>query len=219
MSEPQMFGPAQRKVCDIFLGLGAAMLVFGVTMGAWKDVETVYVFAVLGGSVVLFGVALALLVKLQAYRNPDAAAAEPAPDAQAGPASAPALKAELGRALKAEPGPSSAPAPSPARQSEPAPGAAPGLPPPPTVGSTTAAKALPVPDAKSEASADAGADVAMLMNTTLGELLLSTIRKDPQGAAQLFAQAISRAQAPLAETPARAAQVEPLPGAKAGLSA
>src|SRR5665213_1191724 len=68
------------------------------------------------------------------------------------------------------------------------------------------AKAAPQPDAKAAPPAEAKAgpepgdntDVAKLMNTTLGDVLLAGILKDPQGAGRIIAEAITHAETPIA---------------------
>jgi hypothetical protein len=71
-------------------------------------------------------------------------------------------------------------------------------------------KAHPQPEAIVESQAKTkaqnhssdNADVVTLMNTTVGDLLLTAVRKDPEGAKRLFAQAGLQVEAPTAAAPA-----------------
>src|ERR1039458_2979915 len=83
MPEPKPLSPAQKKICYIFQSLGAVMLAFGLYMGFVKDSGSVFVFALLGGSVALFAVPLSMLLKLRPYRILDPAKAESKPEAKA----------------------------------------------------------------------------------------------------------------------------------------
>src|ERR1019366_9432342 len=95
MPEPQPLSPPQKKIW-YFLALGAVVLAFGLFMGFVKHGNSVFVFALLGGSVALFAVALTLFLKLRAS-NPvlDPAKAEPPPE----------VKNDIQAEVKAEPPP------------------------------------------------------------------------------------------------------------------
>ena len=81
------------------------------------------------------------------------------------------------------------------------------------------AKAEPQPQAKAEPEAEAEpkpqakADTAALLNTSLGDLLVAGLSKDPADAGRLIAAAITQAEAPIAA--AKAPEAEPEPDAKA----
>ena len=137
MPEPKPLSPAQKKICYIFQSLGAVMLAFGLYMGFVKDSGSVFVFALLGGSVALFAVPLSMLLKLHPYRILDPAKAESKPEA----------KAESKPGTKTEPMPE--------------------------------AKAESKPETKAEPMPDANTDAPPLMNTTLSDLLLAALIKDP----------------------------------------
>jgi hypothetical protein len=113
------------------------MLAFGLYMGFVKDSGSVFVFALLGGSVALFAVPLSMLLKLRPYRILDPAKAESKPEA----------KAESKPGTKTEPMPE--------------------------------AKAESKPETKAEPMPDANTDAPPLMNTTLSDLLLAALIKDP----------------------------------------
>ena len=57
-------------------------------------------------------------------------------------------------------------------------------------------KAAPGRETKPEPSAEAGAAVDKLVNTTLGDILLAGVLKDPESAGRIVAEAISHAEAP-----------------------
>src|ERR1035437_4978412 len=145
MPEPKPLSPAQKKICYIFQSLGAVMLAFGLYMGFVKDSGSVFVFALLGGSVALFAVPLSMLLKLRPYRILDPAKAESKPEA------------------KAESKPKAKPESKPGTKTEPMP----------------EAKAESKPETKAEPMPDANTDAPPLMNTTLSDLLLAALIKDP----------------------------------------
>jgi H+-transporting ATPase len=116
---------------------------------------------------------------------------------------------------KAEPKPEAAPEAkaTPDAKAEPKPETAP------------EAKAAPQPDAKAEAKPEAEpkpqakADVAALLNTSLGDLLVAGLIKDPEDAGRLIAAAIAQAEAPIAAVKTHEADAEFKPDAKAEPSA
>ncbi len=178
MPEPQPLSPAKMKVCYIFLALGAVTLAFGLYMGFMKDGGSVVVFVLLGGSIALFALALLPHAKLYTYRIFNSATAEPQPEAKTEPQ--PKAKAEPEAEGKTEPQPEAKIEPQPKATAEPQP----------------EATAEPQPEAKAESQPEAKIEVATLMNTTLGELLLATLIKDPEIAGRIVAQAIRQAEAP-----------------------
>ncbi|MGB8842664.1 MAG: plasma-membrane proton-efflux P-type ATPase [Aliidongia sp.] len=85
------------------------------------------------------------------------------------------------------------------------------------------AKADPTPDAETEAPTStapaaaqpsANADMAALVDMTLGDLILAAVLKDPEAAGRLVAQAITQAEPP--DAGAQRSEAEPKPDAKAG---
>jgi H+-transporting ATPase len=60
------------------------------------------------------------------------------------------------------------------------------------------AKAAPAAEVKAGAEPDDNTDVAKLMNTTLGDVLLAGVLKDPQGAGRIIAEAITDAETAIA---------------------
>jgi ribonuclease E len=71
------------------------------------------------------------------------------------------------------------------------------------------ANAEPKPEAKSEPKPEANADVTTLMNTTLGDVLLAGLAKDPENVGRIVAAAITQAEASIAATKAPEADAKP----------
>jgi hypothetical protein len=139
----------------------------------------------------------------KAETKPDAKAAtpaqakvEPTPETKAAPQ--PDAKTAPAAEVKAEPAPEAKAAPQPNDKAAPAAEA--------KAGPAPEAKAAPQPDAKVAPPAqvkagpepDDNTDVAKLMNTTLGDVLLAGVLKDPQGAGRIIAEAITHAETPIA---------------------
>jgi hypothetical protein len=99
----------------------------------------------------------------------------------------PGAKAEPEPEAKGEPQPEAKAAPSPAAKAEP---------PPET-------KAMPIPEPGENT------DITKLMHTTLGDVLLAGILKDPQGAGRMIAEAITHAEAPIAVAKTPEGNAEP----------
>ena len=133
-------------------------------------------------------------VKLLAYKVLDTSKAEPKPEAKT--PSRPAADAKPRPEAKAEPKPDAA-KPQPEAKAEPEPD-----------------DAKPQPEAKAEPKPDADTAVAALLNTSLGELLMAGIAKDPEDAGRIIAAAIAQAEVPIANAKAPRAKVEPEAGAK-----
>jgi hypothetical protein len=188
MPEPQPLSPPQKKIW-YFLVVGAVVLAFGLYMGFVKNGDPVFVFALLGGSVALFAFALTLFLKLRGS-NPvlDPAKAEPPPE----------VRNETQTEIKAEPHPEVKNETQTEVKAEPPPEIKDETQTEVKVEAQPEAKAETRPEAKSEIQEEASADVKRLMNTTLGELLLTTLLKDPEGAGRIVAQAIIQAEAPMA---------------------
>ena len=124
--------------------------------------------------------------------------AEPKPEAKAAPK--PEAKAEPKSEAKAEPKSVAKAEPKPEAKAEP----------------KSVAKAAPQPEAKTaktEPKFEANTDVATLMNTTLGDVLLAGLAKDPESVGRIVAQAINRAETPIAA--AKAPEADAKPDAKA----
>ena len=156
--------------------------------------------------------------KLKAKGEPEAkpvpkpeAGAEPQSEAKAAPQ--PEAKAEPKPKAKATPRPEAKAAPQPEAKDEPKP----------------ETKAAPQPEAKAEPKPEtepkpeAKTGIATLLDTSLGDLLVAGLIKDPEDAGRMIAAAITQAEAPIAavkapETkaePEPETEVEPEPGAKA----
>lgn len=83
MRQTQPVGLAQKKSDYTLLALGTAALVLGFYVGFARPSDTVLVFALLGGSVVLFVAALSRLLKRLGYRVVIVSSAEVRPAASA----------------------------------------------------------------------------------------------------------------------------------------
>ena len=124
---------------------------------------------------------------------------------------------------KIEPTPDAKATPQAGAKVEPTPGAKTMLQPDAKAAPQPAAKVEPKPEAKTMPQADANTDVAKLLNTTLGEILLTGVLKDPAVAGHIIADAIAQAEKPLAAESAPHAKAasqsdvktEPKPDAKA----
>ena len=117
---------------------------------------------------------------------------DPQPEAKAAPSpeTTPAPQSEA----KAEPQPDEAKAaPSPSVKAEPPPEATP----------------PPQPEAKAEPKPGDNTDITKLMNTTLGDVLLAGILKDPDSAGRIIAEAIAHAETPVAAAKAPEAEAGP----------
>jgi hypothetical protein len=102
----------------------------------------------------------------------------------------PAAKNEPQPGAKAETKPEAKPVPPPENKAEPAPEA--------KAAPQPDAKAAPAAEAKTAPEPDDNADVKKLMNTTLGDVLLAGVLKDPQVAGRIIAEAITHAETPIA---------------------
>jgi H+-transporting ATPase len=148
----------------------------------------------------------------KAQPKPEAKAA-PQPEAKAQPK--PEAKAAPQPEAKAEPKPETKAAPQPEARAEPKSEIKAAPQPEAKAQPKTEAKAAPQPEAKAEPKPETNSDVATLMNTTLGDVLLAGLAKDPESVGRIVAQAINQAETPIAA--ATAPEAEPKPGAKAEL--
>jgi H+-transporting ATPase len=129
------------------------------------------------------------------------AKAVPKPDAKAEPkvetkaAPQPEPKAEPKTEAKAEPKPEAKAEPKPVAKAEP----------------EVETKAAPQPKAKAEPKPQANTDAATLLNTSLGDLLVAGLVKDPEDAGRVIAAAIAAGAPSVA---AKAPEAEPKPEAK-----
>jgi H+-transporting ATPase len=128
---------------------------------------------------------------------------EPKPEAKAAPKSE--TRAVPQPEAKAAPKPEAIAEPQPEAKAEPKPEA--------KAAPQPEAKAEPKPEAKAEPKPETNTDVATLMNTTLGDVLLAGLAKDPESVGRIVAQAINQAETPIAA--ATAPEAEPEPEAKA----
>jgi hypothetical protein len=99
---------------------------------------------------------------------------------------------------KAAPSPSAKAAPQPDAKAAPAAEAKAELAPEAKAAPQADAKVAPPAQVKAGPEPDDNTDVAKLMNTTLGDVLLAGVLKDPQGAGRIIAEAITHAETPIA---------------------
>ena len=159
--------------------------------------------------------------------KPEAKADEPKPEAKAAPQ--PEAKAELKPEAKAELKPEAKAEPQPEAEAEPKPEAKAAPQPETEAEPKPQAKAAPQTEAKggpkpeTEPKPEAKAGVVTLLDTSLGDLLVAGLVKDPEDAGRMIAAAITQAMAPIAAAKASATkaesktgtEAEPKPGAKA----
>ena len=160
----------------------------------------------------------------KAAPQPDAKT-EPQPEAKTEPK--PEAKAEPKLEAKAKPKPEAKAEPKPEAKAAARSDAKAGPQPEAKAGPTPEAKAAPksetraVPQAEAKAGLslepkpETNTDVATLMNTTLGDVLLAGLAKDPESVGRIVAQAINRAETPIAA--AKAPDADAKPNAKAEL--
>jgi H+-transporting ATPase len=211
-----------------FWSIRPARILWGAVVGTQMVATLIAVYGVFmtplgwGWAGFVWGYALAWFlvndrVKLLAYRifDPVKAApqteakAAPQPEAKAEPKSE--TKAAPQPEAKAEPKPEAKAAPQPEAKAETKPDAKAEPKPEAKAAPKPEAKAGPQPDAKpkpeaktgkTEPKSEANTDVATLMNTTLGDVLLAGLAKDPESVGRIVAQAINQAETPIAATKA-----------------
>jgi len=161
-------------------------------------------------------------VKLLAYRILDPAKAGPKLEAKEGPQLGAEAKPEAEAEAKPEPEAKAEPKPKPEAKPEPQPaaGAKPEAEPKPKAEAEPKPEAKPEPQPAAEAKPEAEpkpevkADVAALLNTTLGEILVAGLVKDTEDAGRLIAQGIIQTEARIAAVKAPEAEAAPEPEAK-----
>ena len=79
----------------------------------------------------------------------------------------------------------------------------------------TGAEAESKSEAGTEPKPEAKAGVAALLNTSLGDLLLAGLVRDPEDAGRIIAAAITQAEAPVATAKAPETKAEPKPETEA----
>jgi outer membrane biosynthesis protein TonB len=201
MAEPTLFDPALKKVCRILLGLGAAILTLDLYLGFVKHANSALVFSLLGITTMVFAAVLFVLLKPSAFAFLGSAKSAPEPKAAVAP--------EPTAAVNAEPAVAVAPEPTAAVNAEPAAAVAPE----PTAAVEAQPKAAAIPQSETKAESPAepapqttpagksgpqlepNADLGKLLDTTLGDILVAALRKDPEGAGRIFARAVTQADA------------------------
>jgi outer membrane biosynthesis protein TonB len=201
MPEPTLLDPALKKVCSILLGLGAAVLTLDLYLGFIKHANSALVFSLLGITMVVFATVLFMLLQPSAFAFLSSAKSAPEPKATVAP--------EPTAAVNPEPEATVAPEPTAAVNPEPEATVAPE--PKDAVEAQPKAEAIPQPEtkveppaepapqtrpaAKSEPQLGPNTDLGKLLDTTLGDILVAALRKDPEGAGRIFARAVTQADA------------------------
>jgi len=194
--------PITDRNCGILLCIGAVLLASALYLGLAKGGSALLFFVILGGSIAAFAMVLVILRKSRALRlrasgkseSQSAAKSDPKHE----PETAPELNAKPEINMDAKPmlivetvdetkkGHDSEAKPLSTREIK--------------------AEAAGVSSTDDPAVAHADADcsnnsgIALLMNTTLGELLLTTLLQDPEGAGRYVTHAILHAQASSSST-------------------
>jgi hypothetical protein len=183
--------PAVQRACYLLLAGGVVVFAVALYVGFVRHGNSALVFSLLGVTTLVFSFTVFILVKPGAFAFIGAGKDKPPADSD--------------KAQGAEPGADPQPVAEAVPKSEPE--AAPTAkvkdePPaeskdePPAESQVQAA-----PAAKGAAETPVKTDLAILMNTTLGDVLLAALRNDPEGAGQIFARAITQAEVavPVAE--------------------
>jgi hypothetical protein len=200
LPEPNSLSTTERNVCTLSLCLGGLVLAAALWIGFGKGGNAVLIFTLFALDIALFAVPLVLLLKVRARRtgNPN-----PVPEVNSGPEAQ--GKPEPGPDAPAQRLPDAQPEPLP--ESKAAPKSA------VRAGPESEVIAKPKPQARSESLPETklqpkpgaqAADASLLMRTTIGEILLAAIAKDPDGAQRVLTQALTNSQR-LATTPVEVA--------------
>jgi hypothetical protein len=217
MPEPTLLDPALKKVCSILLGLGAAVLTLDLYLGFIKHANSALVFSLLGITMVVFATVLFMLLQPSAFAFLSSAKSAPEPKATVAPEPTAAVNPEPEATVAPEPTaavnpePKATVAPEPTAAVNPEPEATVASEPKDAVEAQPKAEAIPQPEtkveppaepapqtrpaAKSEPQLGPNTDLGKLLDTTLGDILVAALRKDPEGAGRIFARAVTQADA------------------------
>jgi outer membrane biosynthesis protein TonB len=201
MPEPTLLDPALKKVCSILLGLGAAVLTLDLYLGFIKHANSALVFSLLGITMVVFATVLFMLLQPSAFAFLSSAKSAPEPEATVAPEPTAAVNPEPEATVAPEPTAAVNPEPEATVASEPkdaveAQPKAEAIPQPETKVEPPAEPAPQTrPAAKSEPQLGPNTDLGKLLDTTLGDILVAALRKDPEGAGRIFARAVTQADA------------------------
>jgi outer membrane biosynthesis protein TonB len=217
MPEPTLLDPALKKVCSILLGLGAAVLTLDLYLGFIKHANSALVFSLLGITMVVFATVLFMLLQPSAFAFLSSAKSAPEPKATVAPEPTAAVNPEPEATVAPEPTaavnpePKATVAPEPTTAVNPEPEATVASEPKDAVEAQPKAEAIPQPEtkveppaepapqtrpaAKSEPQLGPNTDLGKLLDTTLGDILVAALRKDPEGAGRIFARAVTQADA------------------------
>ena len=201
MPEPTLLDPALKKVCSILLGLGAAVLTLDLYLGFIKHANSALVFSLLGITMVVFATVLFMLLQPSAFAFLSSAKSAPEPKATVAPEPTAAVNPEPEATVAPEPTAAGNPEPEATVASEPkdaveAQPKAEAIPQPETKVEPPAEPAPQTrPAAKSEPQLGPNTDLGKLLDTTLGDILVAALRKDPEGAGRIFARAVTQADA------------------------
>jgi hypothetical protein len=167
MPEPNLLDPALQEVCRILLTVGAGVFGLGLYLGFVRHANSALVFSLLGVTTGVFAVVLFVLLKPSKFASMGAAKSKSQPHSDT--ASIPDV------------GPEAHPVPAAIPQPEITGG-------PPVEPTTQISHAAAI-----EPKLAANIDLASLMNTTVGDILLAVLRKDPEGAGRIFTRALTQA--------------------------
>jgi outer membrane biosynthesis protein TonB len=217
MPEPTLLDPTLKKVCGILLGLGAVILTVDLYLGFVKHANSALVFSLLGITTVVFATVLFVLLKPSAFAFLSSAKSAPEPKATVASEPTAAVNPEPEAAVASEPKDAVNPEPEAAVASEPKdavnpePEATVASEPKDAVEAQPKAEAIPQsetkvespakpapqtpPAAKSEPQLEPNTDHGKLLDTTLGDILVAALRKDPESAGRIFARAVTQADA------------------------
>jgi outer membrane biosynthesis protein TonB len=185
MPEPIRLDPALKKVCNILLGLGAAVLTLDLYLGFVKHANSALVFSLLGITTVVFATVLFMLLQPSAFAFLSSAKSAPEPKATVAPEPKDVVNPEPEATVASEPKdaveaqPKAEAIPQSETKVEPPAEPAPQTP----------------PAAKSAPQLGPNTDLGKLLDTTLGDILVAALRKDPEGAGRIFARAVTQADA------------------------
>ena len=191
--------PAVQRACYLLLAGGVVVFAVALYVGFVRHGNSALVFSLLGVTTLVFSFTVFILVKPGAFAfigagkdkppadSDKAQGAEPGADPQPVAEAVPKSEPEAAPTAKVKDEP-------PAESKDEPPAESKGEPP-------AESQVQAAPAAKGAAETPVKTDLAILMNTTLGDVLLAALRNDPEGAGQIFARAISQAEVavPVAE--------------------
>ena len=201
--ESKSLDPPLRKACHVLLAAGALVFALGLYVGFVKHGNSALVFSLLGVTTLVFAMIMFVMLKpdVFAFGGSHTATAQSAPPADT----------ESAPAAEPSPEPAAVTAAVPESEPEALPQAEPEAPPQsaPKGKSPAESQAQPAAANTSEPENRAKTDLSILLNTTLGDVLLAALRNDPEGAGRLFARAITQADGLVPAAAAQQAKAPP----------